>query len=508
MTTKFVWAGSGNTTLDGASWETAYANLTSAYAAVTAGDTIFVSHDHAETSTAAMSLTSPGTPSNLLKVICQNRTTGVAAATANVTTTGSASMTITGSAYYYGICFSGGSSASGNPGITMGSATSVNATHVLDSCKLQALSNLPGGFINLGSTTSPTLTNCKVLLSNTVLRFGNVGQGVFIARGNGTRVTWRDTPSAISALGSIPTVLFKYVTAGQTAGPQGEVLLENIDLSALTSGKTLVVDSPYNARFVMKRVRLGSSVGIVEAATANTTSTVIIMDAGTSGGTPRNEKYNRQGYIVQDRTIVKTGGSLDKYGLTSKKITTTTFSSWFDPFETLPWTVWNTAIGTSNTITVHGIFNSTVLPNNDEIWISADYLNTANADGVMVNSTIANPITANTTLSADTSVWNGAVAARIDSTVYVLNDVVKTSNNSSRIFFCTTAGTSNTAEPAGYTTAVDGSAITDGTAAFTAGMRFKMSASFNAGQVGSIFVKVHAAKTSNTYYVDQNAVIS
>jgi hypothetical protein len=215
------------------------------------------------------------------------------------------------------------------------------------------------------------------------------------------------------------------------------------------------------------------------------------------------------GTSVQDRSVVRTGGSRDNIGLVSKKITTTAFSSWFDPFETLPWTVWNTSTGTSNTITVYGIFNSTSRPNNDEIWISADYLNSAtNPEGIIVTSTIANPITANTTLTADTTSWDSSVTSRANSTIYVLNDIIKTASNPGRIFFCTTAGTSNTAEPAGYTTAVDGSVITDGTATFTAGMRFKMSTTFNAGQVESIFLKVHAAKASNTYYIDQNAVIT
>ena len=508
MAIKYLWSGSGNITYDGASWTTAYANLTSAYTGVTAGDTIYVAHDHAESQATAMTLTSPGTPSNLVRVICQNRSTGIVATTASIATTGSVSMTLNGSAYYYGITFSASTSGT-TPGLTIGSAASFNATHIFDSCKLQIGTTGTSGFMYLGQTGSPGNTACKVMLSNTQLRFNSTSQSLYIARSNGTRVTWRDTPSAISTSGSIPTTLFKYISGvGNLSGPQGQVLLENIDLSALTSGQTLFADMQYNTRFVLKRVRLGSSVNIVDAATANSNGIIILMDSGTSGGTPRNEKYNRQGYVVQDRTIEKTNGSLDKYGLVSKKITTTAFTSWFDPFETLPWTVWNTSTGTSNTITVHGIFNSTVLPNNDEIWISADYLNTANPDGITAKSTIADPIAANTTLLTDTSSWDSGVISRVNSTVYALNDVVKTASNPGRIFFCTTAGTSNTIEPAGYTTAVDGSVITDGTATFTAGMRFKMSTTFNAGQVGSIFLKVHVAKASNTYYIDQNAVIT
>jgi hypothetical protein len=501
MTTKFVWSGSGNTTYNGASWETSYANLTSAYAAVTAGDTIFVAHDHAETTPGATSLTftSPGTPSNLLKVICQNRTTGVAAATANVAVVGNFGITFFGSTYFYGIQFVRpvGSAVGGNFLIQSQATATANfaAKSIYESCKFSH--NTGNSAASIISFLALDQTSLTVVLSNTVLSFANTSQGIAL---RGANVIWKNTPSAIVNTAIVPTSFLKPIGTSTIAG---SLLIEDVDLSALGASTTLFPDVVSLAnRIVMKRVRLGPSVTITSGIQANTGQRIVLMGCASSGGVVRHEKYDKKGTSVQDRNIIRTGGST-----ISKKITTTAFSSWFDPHVSLPWTVFNTDTGT-NTLTVCGVYNSTVLPNNDEIWISADYLNTANADGVMVNSTIANPITANTTLSADTSVWNGAVAARIDSTVYVLNDVVKTSNNSSRIFFCTTAGTSNTAEPAGYTTAVDGSVVTDGTAAFTAGMRFKMSTIFTAGQVGSIFVKVHAAKTSNTYYIDQFAPIT
>jgi hypothetical protein len=492
----------------GTSWTNAYTTLTYAYGVnggVAAGDTIYVAHDYAQAEISSISLTSPGTPSSLVRVICINRTSGVAATTATINATGTSNLVLYGSAYYYGITFSTGTGA-GSAFLNVGSTTSFNSLNILESCKLQVGSTAVTSAINF-ITTSPTITSARIVLSNTSMQFNSTSQSALI-RSRGTRLIWKNTPSAITGT-VFPTTLFRSIASTSSSGINGDILLENVDLSALTSGTTIVGDSVLSARLVMKRVRLGSSVTVDASSTSNTNMTTILVNSGVASGIPRNEKYDRKGYSVQDRSVVRTGGSRDNIGLVSKKITTTAFSSWFDPFETLPWTVWNTSTGTSNTITVYGIFNSTSRPNNDEIWISADYLNSAtNPEGIIVTSTIANPITANTTLTADTTSWDSSVTSRANSTIYVLNDIIKTASNPGRIFFCTTAGTSNTAEPAGYTTAVDGSVITDGTATFTAGTRFKMSTTFNAGQVGSIFLKVHAAKTSNIYYIDQNAVIT
>ena len=495
MAIKYLWSGATGAG-DGSTFTNAYTTMSTASAGVTAGDTLYVAHDHAESTNAAVSLTFTGTTSNLVKVICINRSTLLPATTATVTTTGNAGLSIFGSVYFYGIFFKAGTSG-GFITLQASSTTETSAVQIYESCKINNTGTNAGGqYIQFHALDR---TSLNVTLSNTQLIFANTAHGIVL---RGANVVWKNTPSALST-GSVPTTFLK-----TNFSIASSLLIEDVDLSAMGSTTTLFQDLPTANRIVLKRVRFGPSVTITSGVQANTTQRIVLMNCGTTGGIPRYEKYDKAGTSVQDRTIVKTNGSSDKYGLVSKKITTTTFSSWFDPHETLPWTVWNTATNTSNTITVHGIFNSTVLPNNDEIWISADYLNTANPDGITAKSTIADPIAANTTLLTDTSSWDSGVISRVNSTVYALNDVVKTASNPGRIFFCTTAGTSNTIEPAGYTTAVDGSVITDGTATFTAGMRFKMFTTFNAGQVGSIFLKVHVAKTSNTYYIDQNAVIT
>jgi hypothetical protein len=499
MAIKYLYSGAVGTGT-GDDWTNAYTTLTLAYAGVVAGDTIYVAHDHAQTSAGALTLTSPGTPSSLVRVICINRTSGVAATTATITVTGNAGLTLLGSAYYYGISFRQGTSGGSTTIQSATATTDISAIQIFESCKLSINSTLATSVLQFYALDRTSLT---VTLSNTQLLFGNAGQGIAL---RGADVIWKNTPSAIA--NNIPTTFIKPISVSTIAAT---FLIEDVDLSAMGSSTTLFQDVASLAnKIVLKRARLGSSVTITSGVQANSTQRIFLLGCSTTSGIPRHEKYDKMGTSVQDRSVVRTGGSRDNIGLVSKKITTTAFPEWFNPHETLPWTVWNTSTGTSNTITVYGIFNSTVRPNNDEIWISADYLNSAtNPNGVMSSGTIAaDLLTSNTTLLADTSSWDNAITARINSTVYALNDIVKTSNNSGRIFFCTTAGTSNTAEPAGYTTAVDGSVITDGTATFTAGMRFKMSTTFNAGQVESIFLKVHAAKASNTYYIDQNAVIT
>lgn len=58
--------------------------------------------------------------------------------------------------------------------------------------------------------------------------------------------------------------------------------------------------------------------------------------------------------------------------------------------------------------------------------------------------------------------------ARVSAHAYVIDDAVATTSNKTRIFTCTTAGTTADPEPPAYLSAVDGTVITDGTAVFVA----------------------------------------
>ena len=72
MANLYCWSGATGTA-SGAIWANAKTTLAAALVTEVAGDTIFVAHDHVETTAGALTLTSNGTLANPTKVICVNR---------------------------------------------------------------------------------------------------------------------------------------------------------------------------------------------------------------------------------------------------------------------------------------------------------------------------------------------------------------------------------------------------------------------------------------------------
>lgn len=128
MANFYVRSTDGSDIDGGTTWALAKATLAGALAVATAGDTIFVSDNHAETQASAMTLSSQGTAASPVRILCVDDAAEpptALATTATVTTTGSFAMAFHGFAYCYGITFSSGSGAV-NIDITWTSTLSVN----------------------------------------------------------------------------------------------------------------------------------------------------------------------------------------------------------------------------------------------------------------------------------------------------------------------------------------------------------------------------------------------
>jgi hypothetical protein len=163
-----------------------------------------------------------------------------------------------------------------------------------------------------------------------------------------------------------------------------------------------------------------------------------------SGGTNyRNERYRYEGTLTTETIIVRSGGASDGATPVSHKIVTSANSKWPQPFESFPLAIWNDTVGSAVTATVYGIWGGGAVPNNDDIWIEAEYLGSSSSpQGSLVSSGKVNGLASGSAAASDASSWGGSTTA------------------------------------------------------------FKMSVTFTPQQKGLIYITVKAAKASSTFYID------
>jgi len=482
----------------GADWANAYTTLAAALTAKAAGDIFFVAEDHAETQASGMTLTSPGTAAALCAIYCVDHAGSVPPVsadlrtTATITTTGANAITFAGYMYAYGLTFNCGS---GGTNVALG----FNAGwYYLKACALNKLGTA-GNSAAINTGVSGSNIASELTLDNSTVKF-SVSTDAIRLQG---RFNWKNTPNAIQGA-TLPTTLFR-----TTAPVGGDTVLEGVDLSALGSGKTIVEGMSAPRRIILKDCKLGASVTVATAPTDPGGGPVLVTRASASGVNYTERKYTYAGTQIDELTIVRTGGASDGAAPRSRNITTTANSKWLAPFEAVPIATWNATAGSSVTATIEGVINAAALPANDELWFDIEYLGDASSPmGSFATGTKADGLASGTALTASTAAWDSLVTARANSTAYSLGDVRKVASNPGRIFFCTTAGSSASSEPGGYASAVDGGSVTDGTAVFRAGMRFKQSVSFTAQLAGHVYAYIKAAKASTTWFVDPVITLS
>lgn len=225
-------------------------------------------------------------------------------------------------------------------------------------------------------------------------------------------------------------------------------------------------------------------------------------------------KYSQPGQVVTNSQTARSGGASDgttSYGL--EIITDATYIDSYQSYLELPTLVqWNSTTGASVTATVYGISWDSALPTNNEVWLEVSYEGDSTDTISTRNVTrIADYLSTPSSASADTSHWDSGASARANSTAYTAGQFIADPAGNGRLYMCTTAGTTAASLPGGYSTAVDGTAVTDGTAVFTAGYRFSISATLTSpfpAKAGNVETTVCFGKAgSKTYAIDPLVVL-
>jgi hypothetical protein len=393
----YVYSGAGGSN-NGSSWANAFTTLTLAFATEVAGDTLYVAHDHSESTGSSITLASSGTVANPTKVVCVDRAGTVPPvsadrrATAQVATTSTSSINFTGFTHFDGIIFVAGNSSSiNNIVIPNGNSTWMR----FDNCSLRI------GSTSSSSKVSILNSGTYVELTNTTFSFAQVGQSIQI---NGA-FKWRNTASAL--LGTIPTTL---ITLPGLTG--GWVDVAGVDLSAAASGKTIcgTIATAHAIKCRFLDCKLNASVTKSTVPAAHGANEVDFVRSGSAGVNYTVHSHRTSGLLTEETAIVRSGGASDGTTPLSWKVVTTANCNYSMPFECPPIVIWNDTTGSSVTATVEGI--ASALPTDAEVWLDVEYLGDASSpQGSFVNDGKADLLAtaANQTTSSET--WGGSTSA-------------------------------------------------------------------------------------------------
>lgn len=491
MANKYVYSGAAGAGT-GADWTNAYTTLAAALTGAAAGDDLYVAHDHAETQGSAITLTAPGTNTQPNRVMCVSRAGSVPpvsadlATTGSVTTTGAFGITIAGFAYCYGLNFNCGTGASAAT-LTINSGGSATEW-LFDSCHLSLLNTSSTANFTIGSSTGNTRTYTK--FTNCVFKFSSTSQ-LFSCRGP---VEYEGC--SIDGTGSIPSTLFS---------PQFNVPIQcmTCDWSAL--GVSQFIAATALGDIYLIDCKLDPAVNRLLSTASYGGSRVHILRSGSSPLSYTQEEWNFFGQQIIGTTVVRTNGASDGVTPFAWKVTTRSGAKFQNPFRSVPISIYNSTVGSNVSVTVYGIINDATLPKNDEFWLTARYLGSASDPlGSSKSSAKADPLATGAALTASTEAWDSGVTARANNTAYTTVSIIKVASNPGRVFFCTTAGTSDVSEAAGFAAAVDGGSVTDGTAVFRAGCRFSATLTLTSPQpavAAALRVRMNLARASVDYYV-------
>jgi hypothetical protein len=434
MAVYYVYSGAAGTN-NGSSWANAFTTLTTAFATEVAGDTLYVAHDHAESTAGVVTLTSSGTTSLPTRIVCVNRAGSVPPvsadrrATATVATSGANNLTITGCGHFDGIIFIAGSTTGGANFIL---TTVNNQVLRFDNCSLQ-LGNTGAGTLFIGGSAG-SLGGTYIELNNTTMSFAAVSHGITVVNG----LKWRNTPSAL--LGTIPTNL---ITPVSSRG--GSVDCAGVDFSAAGSGKTIAVTSGAAQDFAWRFLdcKLNAAVTKALAQPGFGANEVDFIRSGSAGVNYTVYRLAMAGSLVEETTIVRTGGASDGTTSIAWRIDTNTFANYSTPFECPPIVIWNDVVGSGVTATVEGIWGGGAVPNDNDIWVDVEYLGSSSSpQASFVNDGTADLLATAAGQTSSAATWGGSTT------------------------------------------------------------KFKLNVSFTPQQKGWIYARVKCAKASSTFYID------
>ena len=382
----------GNDADDGTTWALADATLTGAAATDAAGDVIWVSDNHAESTAGAISFSWAGTVAAPIRILCGDDAAEpptALATTATVETTGAGNITVgnTGTIYAYGMTFTAGVGDTGTSNVILVSAA---VRQVYEQCAFSLAST------GVGST----ITICEDVAGTCIVRgctfnFTQTGHDLSLTAGIAEVSDCVTTGSAITLLCTLSantTILFSGCDFSSGASSM------NI-ASAVLSGITLLI----------RNCKLPASwSGSINASTPGAGSIYELHNCDSGDTNYRYQRKTQFGIIDSETLNVRTGGASDGTTALSWKMASNADTEWnHQTLESGEIVRWNETVGSAITATIEILHDSVTNMTNQQIWLEVQYLGTSGFPlGVFINDSSGDYLSSAADQTASSETWN------------------------------------------------------------------------------------------------------
>lgn len=374
MADIYVRNSDGSDSDNGSTWALAKATLAGAGAIDNAGDNIWLSSTHSESTNAQTSFGISQTTSTPVKIVSVND--GAApptalAAGATIATTGVASnISISGSFYMYGVTFNAGNSTN-QANVNPGSNTTTNYNQLYDTCNFVINNTNISSKIICGATgaTNPGFVRwdaCNV-------KFGSTSQGFLVSNCD---FDWRS--GSVLSGSSTPGQLFQTIGSGSRSA---ELRVSNVDLSNLGTGFTIFQFTASGlVHAVIRNCKLPAGWSGTLATTSLYPGNRAEMYNCDSGDTNyRLWVQAFEGSIKSDTTVTRTGGATDGDTALSWLFESNTNAIYpVNVLRSPEIFLRNNTVGSEQTLTVEfAQDNGAGALKDEDIWLEVQYLGTS-----------------------------------------------------------------------------------------------------------------------------------
>jgi len=407
MANIYVRSTDGSDADSGATWALAKATLNGAAAIDAAGDTIYVSNNHAESTATTLNFSAAGTMASPTKIICASDAAEPPTAVASSATAASsigAQITFTGNIYIEGISFTSSGAANGGHSLNSG-----QTYQTFKNCKFICSANDNRPSVSIGGNGSgstiglTTLKNCDV-------KFAQASQRIVL---NASDFVWEG--GGIVSGGTSPTTLI----VPSSDRNQGTALLSGLDLSNAAAALNIFSAGAAGAAIgIMRNSKLPASwSGSLVTGTLLAGSRYEMHNCDSTDTNYRLAITDYAGTIVSDTGVYNDAGASDGTTRISWKLVSAADAEYpLILLETPEIVQWNETTGASKTVTVEIVHNSQgsgtdgVL-NDDECWLEVMYLGTAGFPlGTWITDCKADVLATAAAQTTSSASWTGDAA--------------------------------------------------------------------------------------------------